>query len=147
VRSYDSMILVPYTYRTQRTTFRILYENCRATQKLFDIESWNLTGMLISMCSCAHGYFCVDIFRISRVVALESVKISNFQLVSHITKKVFDLESWNLTRMLLSMCYCAHAYFHVDILSIFRVIALEKVKIFNFQLVWHITKKVFDLQS
>jgi hypothetical protein len=49
--------------------------------------------MLLSMCSCAPGYFRVDIFSIFRVIALELVKISNFQLVSQVTKKVFDEES------------------------------------------------------
>jgi hypothetical protein len=32
--------------------------------KVFDIESWNFTGLLLSMWSCAPGYFCVDLFRI-----------------------------------------------------------------------------------
>jgi hypothetical protein len=49
--------------------------------------------MLISMCSCAPGYFPVDIFSKFRVIALDLVKIYIFQLVSHIIKKVFDLES------------------------------------------------------
>jgi hypothetical protein len=51
--------------------------------------------MLISMCSCASGYFCVDIFSILRVrvIALDLVKKYNFQLVLHVTQKVFDLES------------------------------------------------------
>jgi hypothetical protein len=39
------------------------------------------------MCSCAPGYFRVDILSIFRVIAaLELVKISNFQLVSHVAK-------------------------------------------------------------
>jgi hypothetical protein len=97
------------------------------------------------MCSCAPGYFCVDILSIFRVTVLELVKISNFQLVSHVTKKVFDLESCNLTRMLLSMCSCAPWYFRVDIFSIFRVIALDLVKNYNIQLVLHVTQKVFHL--
>jgi hypothetical protein len=117
------------------------------TQKVFDLESWNLTGMLISMCSCAPGYFYVDIFSIFRVIALELVKISNFQLVAHVTKKVFDLESWNFTAILIRMCSCAPGYFHVDLFSIFRVITLDLVKICNFQLVSHETQKGFDLES
>jgi hypothetical protein len=39
--------------------------------------------------------------------------------------------------MLLSMCSCAPGYFHVDISSIFTVIALDLVKIYNIQLVMH----------
>jgi hypothetical protein len=82
-------------------------------QKVIDLESWNLTRMLLSMCSYAPRYFRVGIFSSFRVIALELVKISNFQLVSLITKNVFDLE-WKLTRMLLSMCSCAPGFFHVD---------------------------------
>jgi hypothetical protein len=57
-----------------------------------------------------------------------------FSFVPHFTQKVFDLESWNFTGMLISMCSCVHGYFHLDIFSIFRVIALDLVKfcIFNF---------------
>jgi hypothetical protein len=47
--------------------------------------------MLISICSCAPGYFIADLFSIFRVIAL--VKICNFQLVSDVPQKVFDLES------------------------------------------------------
>jgi hypothetical protein len=46
--------------------------------------------------------------------------------------------------MLLSMSSCAPWYFHVDNFSIFRVIALDLVKIYNIQLVLHVTQKVFD---
>jgi hypothetical protein len=35
------------------------------------------TGIMISMCSCAPGYFHVDIFSIFRVIALDLVKIYN----------------------------------------------------------------------
>jgi hypothetical protein len=45
------------------------------------------------MCSCAPGYFRVDIFSSNEVIALDLVKICNFQLVTHVTQKVFDLES------------------------------------------------------
>jgi hypothetical protein len=88
----------------------------------------------------------VDIFSIFRVIALDLVKIYIFQIVSHVTKNVFDLESYNLTEMLICMCSCAPGYIFVDVFSISRVIALELVNISNFQLVSHVTKKVFDLQ-
>jgi hypothetical protein len=84
------------------------------------------------MWSLAPGYFGVDIFSIFRVIAIDLVKISNIQLVLHITEKVFDLESWNLTKMLLSMCSCAPGYFGMENFSIFGVIALDLVKISNF---------------
>jgi hypothetical protein len=103
--------------------------------------------MLISMCSCAPGYFRVDTYSIFRVIALDLVKFCNFQFVSHVTQKGFDLESWNLTGMLISICSCAPGYFRVDTFSIFRVIALDLVKICNFQLVSHVTQKGFDIES
>jgi hypothetical protein len=65
-------------------------------------------------------------------VALELVKICNFQLVSHVTQKLFDLVSSNFIEMLISMCSCAPGYFCVDICSIFRVVALDLVEISNF---------------
>jgi hypothetical protein len=45
------------------------------------------------------------------------------------------------------MFSCAPGYFRVDLSSIFRVIALDLVKICNFQLVWHVTQKGLDLES
>jgi hypothetical protein len=45
------------------------------------------------MCSCAPGYFRVDLFSIFRFIAFDLVKIFNFQLVSHVTQKGFDIES------------------------------------------------------
>jgi hypothetical protein len=129
-----------------RPSVRSLFVS-HVAQKVNDLESWNLTGMLISMWNWATGYFHVDIFSIFRGIALDLVKIYNFQLVSHVTQKVFDLESWNLIRMLLSMCGCAPGYFRVDIFSIFRVIALDLVKISNFQFVLHVTQKIFYLDS
>jgi hypothetical protein len=45
-----------------------------------------------------------------------------------------------------SACVVVHlGYFHVDIFSIFKVIALDLVKINIIQLVLHVTQKVFDL--
>jgi hypothetical protein len=116
--------------------------------------------MLISMCSCALGYFRVDIFSIFRVIALDLVKfcnfqlviaihlvqICNFQIVSHVTYKGFDLESWNFTVMLTSMCSCTPGYFRVDSFSNFRVIALDLEKFCNFQLVSHVTQNGFDIE-
>jgi hypothetical protein len=131
-----------------RPSFRLsVYFVSHVTQKEFDLESWNFKGMLISMCSCAPRYFRLDLFGIFRVFALDLVKICNFQLVSHVTKKVFDQESWNFTGMLISMWSCAPGYFRLDLFSIFRVFALDLVKICNFQLVSHVIQKVFDLES
>jgi hypothetical protein len=116
-------------------------------QNLIDLESWNLTEKLISMCSCALGYFRMDKFSIFRVIVFNLVKIRNFQVVSLVAKKVLNIESWNLADMVLSMWSCAPWYFCVDIISLFGVIVLVLVKIRNFQLVSHIAKKVFDIES
>jgi hypothetical protein len=43
-------------------------------QKVFDLESWNFTGMLISMCSCAPGVSLVYLFCFVRFIALDLVK-------------------------------------------------------------------------
>jgi hypothetical protein len=103
--------------------------------------------MLISILSCAPVYCCVDLFSIYRLTALDLVKICNFQLCVARSSKVFDLGSLNVTGMLISIFGCAPVYFCVDLLSIYRVMALDLVKICNFQLVSHIVQKVFDLKS
>jgi hypothetical protein len=88
------------------------------TEKVFDLVSWNHTGMLLSMYSCAPEVSLEDLFCFIRDIALH-LNICNFQLVSHVAQKVVDFESWNITRMLISMCSCALGYFHVDIFSSF----------------------------
>jgi hypothetical protein len=45
------------------------------------------------MCSYAPGYPRLDLFSIFRVIALDLVKICNFELVSHVAQKVFDIGS------------------------------------------------------
>jgi hypothetical protein len=54
------------------------------------------------MCNHAPEYFRVDIFSIFRVIALDLVKMYNFQLVSQVTQKVFDVELLHFTGMLVS---------------------------------------------
>jgi hypothetical protein len=142
-------------------------------QKVFDLGSWNFTGMLISMCSCAPGSFRLDLFSICRVIVLDWVKICNFQLVWHEAQKyltqghetlqecwsacevlnlwidmfcqsncpwltkwkfsilpqnIFNLQSSNLTGMLLSICSCAPWILLVDLSSICRVTTFDLVK-------------------
>jgi hypothetical protein len=80
------------------------------------------------MCSCAPGYFHLDLFSIIRVIALDLEFFYNFQLVSHVTQKGFEIESFNLTGRLLSMCSCAPGVSHVDLSSNCRVISLDLVK-------------------
>jgi hypothetical protein len=79
------------------------------------------------MCRCAPGYFHLDIFIILRVIALDLVKFCNFQLVSHVIQKGFDLESL-LTGRLLSIFSFAPGVSLVDLSSICRVISLDLVK-------------------
>jgi hypothetical protein len=99
------------------------------------------------MFSCVPWYFRLDLFSIVRVIALDIVKFCNFQLVSHVTQKGFDIESLNFTGTLISMCSCATGYFRLDLFSYFRVIALDLELFCNFQLVSHVTQKGFDVES
>jgi hypothetical protein len=55
----------------------------------------------------AHGYFCVDIFSIFRVTALELVKNSNFKLVSHVTKRYLT-QSHETVQECYSACVVVH---------------------------------------
>jgi hypothetical protein len=83
--------------------------------------------MLLSMWYCAPGVSLVYLFCFVWVIALDLVNICNFQLVPHVAQNVFDIESLNFTGMLISMCSCKPGYCHVDMFSIFRVIALDLV--------------------
>jgi hypothetical protein len=99
------------------------------------------------MCSCAPGNLQVNLFSICREITLDLLKICNFQLVSQVVQKVFDLESWNITGMLLSMWNCVPLVLVVGLFCFVRVIALELVKVCHFQIDLHIALKVFDLKS
>ena len=114
-------------------TFQLV---CSIAPKVFYLVSWNFTEMLVSMSSCAPGVSHSDHLSNDRVIVLELVKIGTFQLVFSIAPKVFDLEPWNFTEMLVSMCSCAPGVSHSDPLSNDRVIVLELVKIGTFQLVF-----------
>jgi hypothetical protein len=96
-------------------------------QKVFDLDSWNFTGMFISMLCTWHsacGF-------IQSYCPWLSNFFSNFQIMSHVVQKVFDLESWNFTGMFISIWSCAPGYFRVDLFSICRVIARELVNIIS----------------
>jgi hypothetical protein len=43
----------------------------QVTKNVFDLESWNLTEMLVSMCSCAPGGFLVDLFAICGICLIK----------------------------------------------------------------------------
>jgi hypothetical protein len=92
--------------------------------------------MLISMCSCAPGYYRVDLLRICRVIALALVQICNFQIVSHVTQKIFDLVMKLYRNVAQHVKLCTWDFF-----CNVRVIALDLVKICNFQLVSHVAQK------
>jgi hypothetical protein len=98
-----------------------------APEKVLELQSWNWQDCW-SECTVTHLGICLWIISVFIVIALDLVKISNFELVSYFTQKVFYNESWNFTEMLVSMyilCTWGFALF-----SICRVIALSC----NFQL-------------
>jgi hypothetical protein len=64
------------------------------------------------------------------------------------SKRLFYLGSWNFTGMLVSKCSWAPGFLHVELIQyLFKVFALDLVKICNFQLVLHIAQKISDLGS
>jgi hypothetical protein len=67
-------------------------------------------------------------FGIFKVIAFDFVKIYDFQVVWHVTQKVFDQESWKFTGMLLSMRNCAPWISLVDLLCFVNFIAFDLVK-------------------
>jgi hypothetical protein len=67
------------------------------------------------MCGCAPGYFRLDLLSIFRVIALDLKNVCNFQLVSHVTQKGFDIESINLMGRLLSIFSFAPGVSLVDL--------------------------------
>jgi hypothetical protein len=73
------------------------------------------------------------------------VKNCNFQFVWCIAQNVFNLESWNLTRMSVSMSCCALGGSLVDLSSISRVLALDFVKQFHYVVLF--VPWVLDLES
>jgi hypothetical protein len=72
---------------------------------------------MLSKCSCAPGYFRLDLFSIFRVISLDLEIFCNFQLVSHVTQKEFDIETLNLTGRLLSIFGFAPGVSLVDLSS------------------------------
>jgi hypothetical protein len=78
-----------------------------------------------------HVLLCMSgFFRNVRVIALDLVKICNFQLVSHVTQKGFDIVSLNITGRLLSICWCAPWDSLVDLSTSCRIISLDLLKPF-----------------
>jgi hypothetical protein len=113
-------------------------------QKVFYLESWNFTGML--MCSCAPGYFSVDLFSICRVIVLDLVKICSFQLVSHSSKSIWHrvMKLYRNVDQHVKLCTCGFA---CEFICFVGVIALDLVKISNFQFVSCVAQNVFNLES
>jgi hypothetical protein len=56
-------------------------------QKVFDIESLNLIGMVVSICCCVPGVLFLGFIQYFRVIALELVKNCNFVLEHLYIKK------------------------------------------------------------
>ncbi len=68
-----------------------------------------------------------------RVMALDLVKIADFQLVSPVTQKVFELQAWIfIGGMLISMCSCAPGVLLAESSSKGGFMALDLEKIGNF---------------
>jgi hypothetical protein len=57
------------------------------------IRVMKLYRNVVSMCSCRPGGWRVHLFSIGRVIAINLVKLCNFQLVSHVVQNEIDLES------------------------------------------------------
>ena len=85
--------------------------------KVFDLELPNLTGMLVTTCSCAPGVSRLDSFPYVGVTGLNIVKIWHFNVVSPVARKVFDTKLPNLTGMLVTMCSCAPGVLRLDLPS------------------------------
>jgi hypothetical protein len=96
------------------------------------------------MWGCVPGVLFVAWICLVRVIALDSVKISKFQFVSHVSQKLFNLQPWNFTGMLINI----HVYSYaqevsvVDLFRICRVVALELVKICSSTCVVYISKRI-----
>jgi hypothetical protein len=78
------------------------------------------------------GFFCLDLLSILSVNVLDLHFFCNFQLVSHVTQKRFDIESLNLTGRLLSIFSCASGVSLLDLSSICRVISFDLLKPFHY---------------
>ena len=120
VRTYVRPYVRTYVRTSVRTSRNVV---SRVDPKVFQLESWNFTGMLASTCSCAPGVSLLDSFGTYRIIAPDLVKIARFQLVSRVHPKVFRLESWNFTGMLASICSCAPGVSLLDSFGTCRIIA------------------------
>ena len=97
--------------------------------------------------TCAHGYFHPFAFIIYRVIALDFVKIWNFQFVSRVTLKPLPLQTWNFRYILFRVWTWAPGYFHQSGFNIDIVMGLDFVKIWKFQFVSRITLKPMVLHT
>lgn len=65
----------------------------RLAPKVYDIQSQNFTGMLVSLCSSDPAFSHPDSSSHVEVMAPDLVKNCHFNVVLRIAPKVFDLES------------------------------------------------------
>ncbi len=114
--------------------------------KVLEAESQNFTGMLVSMYSCAPGVSRPGSFSHVGVMAPYFVKINHFNIVSRVTPKVFEAESQNFTRTLVSMYSCAPGVSRPGSFSHVGVISPYFVKISHFNVVSCIAPKVFEAE-
>jgi hypothetical protein len=101
--------------------------------------------MLLSIWSCAPGVSLVNLFCNVKNIALDFVKICNFQL-SHVAQKIFDLCHETL-RECWSACVVVHLGFRLWIYMLCQIIALDLVKICNFQFVSCVAQNIFNQKS
>ena len=113
--------------------------------KVFELESWNFKGMLVSMSCCAPGCLVADSSSNGGVMAPDLVKIVRPDLVSRVAPKVVELESWNFIGMLVCMSCCAHGCWLQIYLVVAELWPPALVKIVNFQFVSHVAQNIFEL--
>jgi hypothetical protein len=112
-------------------------------KKIFDLESWKFTGMLISMWSCAPGVLVVDFICqnycpwLTKYLQFSACVTGGSKSIWHRVMKVYSnvdqhvkLCTWDFASEFI--CFC-------------RVIALDLVKICNFQFVSCVAQNVFNL--
>jgi hypothetical protein len=101
-----------------------------------------------SACVGVHQVFLrVDLFSICRVIALDLLKIYNFHLVSHVVQNLIDIGSWNFTGIFYYHMKLSTEWLACEFICFVRVIALDLVKISNFQFVLWVAQNIFNLES
>jgi hypothetical protein len=103
-------------------------------QKLFDLRSWNFTGMLMSMCSLCNWVFLCGFTLYCRVIVLDFVKICNFlNFVACSSKSIWPrfMKIYMIVDQHVKLCtWCF--LFGLFLFCFFRIIVIDLIKFFNF---------------